>query len=122
VCAKAGYKGLEQAVHFLIDTIRYCDMRVPLLNILFHPSGMHANGHLDAVFVFLGVPSPGPLRGLNILERLARGGVARECTGASVPHPTSGTDLNNIAFMLSRDFLSISKLLVFSRKNITLDS
>jgi hypothetical protein len=25
-----------------------------LLNILFHPSGTHANGHLDAVFVFSG--------------------------------------------------------------------
>lgn len=28
-------------------------MRGALLNILFHPSGTHVNGHLDAVFVLL---------------------------------------------------------------------
>jgi hypothetical protein len=39
--------------HFFVDKRYRYDKRRALLNTLFHPSTMHVNGHLDAVFVLL---------------------------------------------------------------------
>jgi hypothetical protein len=61
---------------------------VPLLNILFHPSGTHANGHLDAVFVFLGPVFLTPLP--EISEEAPRSGGDGAFTGGNeFPYPTS---------------------------------
>lgn len=69
---------------------------VPLLNILFHPSGTHANGHLDAVFVFLGPVFDSPSCKSLFTTALVADLLSVHTGRYGIPYPTSETDLNTM--------------------------
>ena len=77
-----------------------------LLNILFHPSGTHVNGHLDAVFVLLGYVDTRPRfsqlarKMTTILPYMVPGG----SPARHPPHPTSDDVFNPALFQCQQFF------------------
>ena len=62
---------------------------------LFHPSGTHVNGHLDAVFVFLGLLLHPRVRGCRIksTQKLKQNLILNQITLESFPNPTPEKDV-----------------------------